>query len=330
MRVLVTGSAGFMGSWIAEGLKEKGHQVFGVDSHIGGWNKVHGVPQLVGDLSDRGFAQHVVHATYPEVLVHTAADPHEGGSFFRLDSVIRNNLMAFGALLEACVGDPQFTKVVLFSSMAVYGEQPLPFLESMPPAPVDPYGMNKAAMEAITRQMAPVHDYQWVIIRPHNLIGPRQLCSDPLRNVAGIFINCALRGEPIKIYGDGHQMRALSNIKDSLPCYLRAIETVDANGQIINIGGSEPITIKELADYVVHQFPGSTIEHVPDRHGEVKRAYCNHAKARALLGFTEEYGWKRGVDDMIDWARKEGPWDWEPILVSTPTELTPEHWKDRL
>jgi len=316
-----------MGSWIAESLRSAGHLVAGADSMEGGRNRVRDAPLLIGDLSNGHFARHVAAATRPEVLVHLAADAHEGASFFRLDSVIRNNLSAFGSIVEACLLAGSLKKTVTFGSMSVYGAQVPPFTEDMPPAPVDPYGVNKAAMEAITRQIAEAHDLEWCVIRPHNVFGARQYCGDQLRNVVGIFLNRALRREPLLVYGDGEQTRAFSYIEDSLACYIRAIETNVADGEIVNVGGEVPITVNELARAVQEEFPWAVIEHIPDRHGEGKHAFSKHEKAAQLLGFKEEIGWREGLHRMAAWARKEGPWEWDALLVQTPTAATPKHWK---
>lgn len=330
MKILCTGSAGFMGSWIAEDLVRRGHQVAGADSFQGGRNQVRGVPILVGDLSDGHFARYVADAAPPEILVHLAADAHEGASFSRPDSVTRNNLSAFASILEACIRKKTLRRVVVFSSMSVYGAQTPPFTEDMLPSPVDPYGVNKAAMEALARQVSEAHGLEWVVIRPHNVFGERQFCSDLVRNVIGIFMNKALRGEPLLVYGDGEQTRAFSYIVDSMPCYIRAVETPSVVGHIVNIGGEVPVTLNDVVRAIQVEFPGTQVEHIPDRYGEVKHAFSKHDKARELLGFEERIGWREGIHRMAEWAKANGPWEWEPILVQVPTKTTPKHWASQL
>ena len=327
-RTLVTGSAGFIGSWLCEALRDRGHKVYGADSCVGGRNSVAGVPLFVGDLSDNAFARHVAESVQPDVLVHCASDPREGGSWFRLESVTRNNLAAYCSILEACLRRG-LSKVCVMSSMSVYGDQTPPFTEDMSTLPVDPYGVNKAAMEAITAQMADAHDFDYVILRPHNVIGPRQFV-DPIRNVATIFANQAAHSQPITVFGDGGQCRAFSNIRDSLPCYIRAIEYDDANGMTFNIGGEEHITVNTLAETVYEQFRGAEIVHLPARHGEVRDAYCDHTLAKKWLGFKENHGWIEAVHEICEWTKQEGPFDWEPVLLATPSDVSPKHWKTKL
>jgi len=185
-------------------------------------------------------------------------------------------------------------------------------------------------MEQITRQIAGERGIPWVIIRPHNVFGPRQFCADQVRNVLGIFVNRAMRGEPLLIYGDGAQTRAFSYIEDSMPCYLAAVEGSSADGHVINIGGEIPVTLNEAAEAIQEAFPGTEIRRVPGRYGEVKHAFSSHEKARRLLGFEERIGWREGLRRMIEWAKIAGPWEWEPILMSSPTAHTPAHWASRL
>ena len=94
------------------------------------------------------------------------------------------------------------------------GKQPVPFRESMPPRPEDIYGIAKATMENVTKVMSEVYGFKYVIIRPHNVYGPRQNLSDPYRNVLGIFINRLMQGKPYFIYGDGEQTRDFIYVAD--------------------------------------------------------------------------------------------------------------------
>lgn len=329
VRILVTGGAGFMGSHICRALQANPfNQVVSADSLVGGRNQIPGVPLLVGDLSDHAFARYVADVCKPKVLVHLAADPREGASWYRVESTTRNNLAAFSSILEACLRH-RLNKVVTFSSMSVYGDQQPPFTEDMPTKPVDPYGINKEGMEKLTKLMGNAHDLSWCIIRPHNVIGPGQF-PDPLRNVATILANKAVKGEPLTIYGDGLQTRAFSNIQDSLGCYLRCIETEAALHKIVNIGGERSCTILDMVQVIRELIPGLSIQHLPDRYGEVRHAFCDHAEAKQLLGFHETIGWEQAVIDIVQWVQDKGPFDWEPVLLATPTENAPKQWKQFL
>lgn len=105
------------------------------------------------------------------------------------------------------------------SSMARYGSQETPFTEDMTPMPQDPYGIAKYASEMLVRNVCYTHGMDFVILVPHNIIGPRQKYDDPFRNVVSIMINRALQGKQPIIYGDGNQMRCFSFISDLINPY---------------------------------------------------------------------------------------------------------------
>jgi UDP-glucose 4-epimerase len=327
--VLVTGAAGFMGGHLAEGLAASGHQVVGIDDLSGGFRRNVGpdVEFLQVDLRDADATARVVRDNPPEVLCHLAANAREGASQFQPRDVCGRNLMAYANVLVPAIRCG-VRKVVLYSSMAVYGDQDAPFDESMPRRPVDVYGVNKTGMEEITEILADVHEFDYTIIRPHNVFGERQSLRDHFRNVVGIFMNRVMRGEPLYVYGDGEQKRAFSYIGDSLPAFLRVAETrPELDHQIINIGGKQPITVNELVKLVAAEFGAEPeVVHLPDRPREVKDAYCTWGKSEELLGYEEPFGIEEGIRRMAEWARTLGPQPWTEETLELPSEKAPRIW----
>jgi UDP-glucose 4-epimerase len=261
------------------------------------------------------------------VLCHLAANAREGASQFQPRDVCSRNLTAYINALVPCISHG-LKKVVLYSSMAVYGEQPTPFSEELPRQPVDIYGVNKTAMEEITEILAEVHEFSYTIIRPHNVFGERQSLRDPFRNVVGIFMNRIMRGEPLYVYGDGEQQRAYSYIADSLPAFLRAA-TLDPtlDKQIINVGGKEEITVNQLVELVTAQFAGKPqVTHLPDRPREVKYAFSTWEKSAQLLGYTEPFGLREGIRRMAEWAKELGPQPWTEETLELPSDKAPIIW----
>lgn len=328
-RILVTGAAGFMGSHIVDALIEAGYEVYGVDDLSGGSldnlseEAKKGFKQA--DISERFVAEDIVFDIKPDVIFHLAANAREGASFFQPLNIMHRNYLAYMNVLEPSI-KCGLDKIVLFSSMAVYGSQTAPFSEEMKRVPVDIYGINKAAMEHTTELLSKVHDFRYTIIRPHNVMGIRQSLRDPYRNVIGIFMNRIMRGEPLYIYGDGKQVRAFSYIEDSLPCYIKCIDKAD--GEIINIGGKYAITINELCRLVcmamgVQVYP----KYLKERHGEVKVAYCTYAKSEKLLGYKEKVGLTEGINRMASWAREKGAQEWSEEKLTLWNEKAPSVWK---
>lgn len=325
MRIVVTGAAGFMGSWITEALAVKGHEILAIDDLSAGLkNTPTGCTFQALDLCSESTGT-LIKAFEPEVLYHLAANAREGASHFQPDAVTRANLSAYVTTLENAIAGG-VDRVVLFSSMAVYGDQDPPFDETDPRSPVDVYGVNKAAMEHVTEILSDIHGFKYTIVRPHNVFGERQSLHDKFRNVVAIFMNRIMRGEPIYIYGDGEQTRAFSYILDSLPCYIRAMEH---DKRIFNIGGIEPITINELVELVRESFfeyTTSRIEHLPDRPREVKHAWCTSEASIAKLGYAETYGIRKGIERMAAWAKEMGPQEWVQEKMPLVTDSMPKTW----
>jgi UDP-glucose 4-epimerase len=329
VRVLVTGAAGFMGGHVAEGLAAEGHEVIAVDDLSGGFRE--NVPANVTfhelDLRDAAATEDIVNQRPPEILCHLAANAREGASQFQPRDVCSRNLEAYVNVLVPAlrVG---VKKVVLYSSMAVYGEQEPPFDEVMPRRPVDVYGVNKTAMEEITEILADVHEFAYTVIRPHNVFGERQSLQDPFRNVVAIFMNRIMREEPLYVYGDGEQKRAFSYIADSLPAFLRAAELKpELDRQAINVGGAHPVTVNKLLSIVMAEFGAqSEVIHLPDRPREVKNAYCTWQKSVDLLGYEERFGLVEGIRRMAAWARAQGPQPWREEELELPSAKAPHIW----
>ncbi len=316
-RVLVTGAAGFMGSWEAEALVKMGYRTYGVDDLSGGFmeNVPRGCRFTKLDLRNRNAVERYMKRVRPEVVIHDAAFATEGGSqFMPLNSTERNYMMHLYTLVSAMRHGVR--KFVLASSMSVYGGQKPPFREGMPRAPEDIYAISKAAMEHSTELLSRVHGFQYTIIRPHNVYGPRQNLSDPYRNVISIWINALMMGKPFYIYGDGGQKRSFTYIEDYTPYVLKAGLSKRFHGEIFNIGPREEISLNGLARLIIREYFGSESAcpsrlrpkyYRPGRPLEVKLAYCSHKKAERLLGYRTTVPIAEGVRRMVAWARRLGP-----------------------
>ena len=341
MRILVTGAAGFMGSHLVDALVVlKSHQVYGVDDLSGGYTRnVHPKSKFTQlDLRKKVKVKEYINKIKPELLFHLAADATEGRSQFTPISAAERNLLAYLYTLVPAINNG-LKKVVLTSSMSVYGAQKPPFSEDMRRLPEDVYGISKAAMEEATEVLAKVHGFDYVMIRPHNVYGPKQNLSDPYRNVIGIFINCLLNNKNFYIYGDGEQKRAFTYIDDFTPYMIKAGFSTAANGKIINIGPSEEYTINEMAKVVMKIFfPDGKIpsylkpKYLPDRPQEVKEAYCTNEVAQKLLGYKTTVTLEEGVRRMIEWTKELGPQPFNYLQdgMEIETDDVPITWKNKL
>lgn len=339
-KILVTGVAGFMGSHIANTLIKAGYsQIYGVDDLSGGY--LENIDKYIKsgemefdqiDLSKKDKTEDLISDIRPDIIFHLAANAREGASFFQPLNIVERNYLAYINVLEPAI-KYGLDKVILFSSMAIYGDQKPPFSEDMKRMPVDIYGINKAAMEHTTELLSDIHEFRYTIIRPHNVFGTNQSLRDPYRNVIGIFMNRIMRRETLYIYGDGEQKRAFSYIDDSLPCYIKCIDN-KVDGEIINIGGINPITINKLAEIVCKTmdvpYDVYQIEHIPDRPNEVKNAYCTWIKSQKLLGYNEKIGLNEGIYKMAEWAKRKGSQQWSEEELTLWNKKAPSIWKREL
>lgn len=332
MRVFITGIAGFLGSHLAERLLTLGHDVVGCDSLIGG--------ELINVPADAEFYQYDCRdfnamekiSRRCDLVYHCAATAYEGLSVFSpamvMDNIVTGSVAVFSAAIANCA-----RRVVYCSSMARYGTNDVPFLESYQPRPQDPYGIAKVAAEQALLNLGPVHGLEYAIAVPHNIIGARQKFDDPYRNVASIMANLMLQGRQPFIYGDGEQTRCFSHIEDCLTCLIALGLSERALGEVVNIGPDEEFVsinhlFRELKGII--GFEGQAI-HLTDRPQEVKNAVCSSAKARAVLGYRTTRALDDGLRDVVDYIRRVGPRKFRYHLdIEIRNARTPRTWVERL
>ena len=304
MKVLITGVAGLLGSNFSRHLISKGYEVVGIDDLSGGYKDFipKGVDFYQGDLYDSAFVDLVFDNTKPDIVYHFAAYAAEGLSPYIRVYNYKNNVICSANVINCCINH-NVDKIIFTSSMAVYGNQKPPFTECISPQPIDPYGIAKYAVEMDLKEAYEKFGLKYTIIRPHNVIGINQNIWDRYRNVIGIWIRKIINSEPISIFGDGLQTRAFSDIK----YYMEPFEKVmhQYEDEIFNIGADQEYTILEVATLLQkisakHGFK-ATIEHYEPR-TEAKHAYCNHDKAKSLLGFQDNTVLSEMIEEMFIWG----------------------------
>ena len=333
MKVLVTGVAGFMGSHLADAFLAKGYDVVGIDNLLGGYEE--NIPSGVDfhniDLDNLELIQPLFKDV--DLVVHTACTAYEGLSVFSPSLVVRNTMQITTNIMSACV-KTNVKKIVHLSSMARYGTQDVvPFVESMTPKPQDPYGIAKYGAELMIKNIADTHGLNYVILVPHNIIGPRQKFDDPYRNVASIMINRMLQGKQPIIYGNGEQKRCFSFMQDVTDPLMIACETDVADGRIVNIGPDEEfVTINELAQKlsIILDFKLEPI-YMPGRPQEVFHANCSANLARELLNYKTTTSLESGLVELVNWIKSKGAREFNYHLpLEFVTDKTPKTWTDRL
>ncbi len=331
--VLITGVAGFMGSHLADSFLSKGYSVKGIDNLLGGYES--NVPNNVEfhnlDLDDLSSILPVFQGV--DLVVHAACTAYEGLSVFSPALVTRNTSQITANIVSASVSHG-VKKIVYLSSMARYGTQDsVPFLENMTPKPQDPYGIAKYASEMLISNVCATQGLEYVILVPHNIIGPRQKYDDPFRNVASIMVNRMLQGKQPIIYGDGNQRRCFSFMDDVVNPILVACESDVANGLVVNIGPDEEfITINELAQRIadIIKFDLKPI-YMPGRPQEVTHANCSADLARSLLNYSTSTTLDSGLRTLIQWIKEQGVKRFDYHLpLEFQNESTPATWTSEL
>ena len=333
MKVLITGVAGFLGSHLADYYLAANCEVIGIDNLVGGYrdNVPEGVSFYDYDLSDLELIKPLF--SNVELVIHSACTAYEGLSVFSPNLIVKNTTQISASVLSAA-SSAKVRKFMYLSSMARYGYQEIvPFVESMTPNPQDPYGIAKYSSELLVRNICDNNGIEYVILVPHNIIGPRQKYDDPFRNVASIMINRMLQGKQPVIYGNGNQKRCFSFINDVVSPITTAGEINTVNSQVINIGPDEEfISINELANVIAGKldFDLSPI-YFPDRPQEVFLANCSANKARDYLGYNTTVSLNDGIGELINWIKSKGPKNFDYHLpIEIINEKTPKTWTMKL
>lgn len=327
-RVLVTGAAGFIGSHVAEECARLGMRVVGVDDLSGGFreNVPDGVDFREGDLRDPVTVADLWRDGDFDFVYHLAAYAAEGLSHFIRRYNYESNVIASVNLINEAVNHDARC-FVFTSSIAVYGKNQLPMTEALSPEPEDPYGIAKFAVEMDLRAARAMFGLNHVIFRPHNVYGERQNISDRYRNVIGIFMNRALQGEPMPIFGDGEQSRAFSYVGDVAPVIARAPRMPAAANRVFNIGADRPYSVNELAARVAAVMGvRPNVQHLPARN-EVAHAFSDHSAVKDVFGHAETTDLDVGLARMAAWVKGHGP---RPPVVFKNIEVArglPPSWR---
>lgn len=304
---LVTGGAGFIGSHVSNHLLGLGHKVVVLDDLSGGFgeNINPKVEFHKGSISNQQFVESLFEKYQFTYIYHLAAYAAEGLSHFIRRFNYENNLMGSMNLINAAVNH-NIKCFVFTSSIAVYGTNRLPLVETLHPQPEDPYGIAKYAVELDLANAHKMFGLDYIIFRPHNVYGPGQNIGDKYRNVVGIFMNQILKGQPLTIFGDGSQSRAFSYIDDVAPYIANSVNNPNAYNKVFNIGGNEVHTVKELALTVCKAMGVAPNLLLLEQREEVMHAYSDHIKFEEVFSPGRFTALVDGLRKMGGWVRKHG------------------------
>ncbi|MDQ5845843.1 MAG: NAD-dependent epimerase/dehydratase family protein, partial [Acidobacteriota bacterium] len=198
-------------------------------------------------------------------------------------------------------------RLVYAASSSAYGDQPtLPKVETMLPEPLSPYAVAKLVGEHYCQVFTRVYGLETISLRYFNVFGPRQDPSSQYSGVISRFISALLRRERPVIYGDGEQSRDFTYIDNVVEANLKAAESTNGIGQVINIANGERISLNQLLDEL-KDLTGNldvTADYRDPRPGDVKHSLADITRARDLLGFEPKVDLRQGLASTIDWWKK--------------------------
>jgi len=310
-QVLITGGAGFIGSNLARRLVDCGARVTVVDSFI---------PEYGGNLFNLdGYEDRLA------INVADVRDPYSmnylvrkkdylfnlAGQISHIDSMqnpyadLDINVRAQLSILEACRLNNPDIRIFFPSTRQIYGKPAyIPVDEKHPLNPVDVNGINKIAAEQYHILYHRVYGMPLTILRLTNTFGPRMRVKDSRQTFIGWWIRQALEGDPIRVFGDGLQLRDLNFVDDVVDAILLAVTSEQAYGQIYNLG-SNPVSLVDLAELMVELAGKGSFELVPfppERKAiDIGSYYADYGKIESELGWRPAVSLRDGLQRTLDY-----------------------------
>ncbi|MBW8485799.1 NAD-dependent epimerase/dehydratase family protein [Actinomadura sp. PM05-2] len=299
---MVTGAAGFIGSHVAEALALDGHEVIAVDAleraaapgaarrNWAGLADRAGITLVEADLA----ADDLAKLAESDAVVHLAGRPGVRTSWGAGRALAeRDNVTATRRLLAAC--RERGTKVVVASSSSVYGSAGTrPHREDDPPAPESPYAASKLEVE----RLAAASGLPVTVLRYFSVYGPRQRPDMAFHR----FIEAALEGRPLPVFGDGTRARSFTHVRDVVAATAAAVAL--PGGATVNVGHPEPVTVRDAIGVL-----GRVLGVAPRVRGEepvagdAVKTWADAGRAARLLGWTARIGLAEGLREQVEWQR---------------------------
>jgi UDP-glucose 4-epimerase len=301
LRLLVTGGAGFLGSALANTLLGEGHEVLVLDDLSAG------DPDRLqsdvffhrGSITDRPKLWTLLQGV--DCVYHLAARVLVAESTLYPREYNEVNVSGTVALLEA-MRDVGIPRLIFASSGAVYGDQAeQPIVETTPPNPLSPYAVSKLAAEHYVHTIGALWGTKTIALRIFNAYGPEQPLLPSHSPVIPRFINQALGGGSLVIFGDGNQTRDFVYVTDVVQGLIAALELEAPEHCTINIGSGIEVSINELAEEILAQTSAtSNLIYSPVGSGGVCRLGADLSLAHRLLNYQPEVSLSEGLRRILE------------------------------
>jgi UDP-glucose 4-epimerase len=305
-QVLVTGGLGFIGSNLAHRLVELGAKVLIVDSLVpqygGNLFNVAGIEDQVrvniADVRDRSSMDYLVQGQ--DYLFNLAGQVSHMDSMKDPFTDLEINCRSQLSILESCRYNNPDVKVIFASTRQIYGVPDyLPVDERHLVHPTDVNGINKMAGEWYHIVYNNVYGVKATSLRLTNTFGPRMRVCDARQTFMGLWFRLLIEGKELAIYGDGRQVRDFNYVDDVVEALLQVAVDEEANGQVYNLGGAEPINLLHLAQLMVEIAGKGGYQLVPwpanRKRIDIGDYYGDYRKIRSKLGWCPRVSLQEGV-----------------------------------
>jgi dTDP-L-rhamnose 4-epimerase len=299
-----------------------------------------------GDVRDAEVARRALDGV--EVVIHDAAAVGVAQSMYEIVNYVSANSLGAAVLLEEIVArGAGIQRLVVASSMSIYGEgayldadgkmaspglrpeeqlekrqwelfdsagrllRPIGTPETKPLQPTSVYAVSKRDHEELFLAVGNAYGIPTVALRYFNVYGSRQALSNPYTGVAAIFSSSLLNGNRPFVTEDGEQTRDFIHVSDIVRANLAALSCEAAGGRVCNVGTGRPTTIRRVAELLAERL-GKKI--TPDvtgkfRAGDIRHCFADPSHAKRVLGFEAKVRLEDGIDEVIEFARKQKPRD---------------------
>jgi len=323
--ILITGGLGFVGSNVAKALVELGAIVTIVDSLIpqygGNLFNVNDFRERIEinicDIRDSHAMKHLVQGK--DYIFNLAGQTSHMDSMTDPQTDLDINASAQLSILEACRLNNPDIKIVFASTRQLYGRPDyLPVDEKHPVRPVDINGINKLAGECYHLLYNNVYGIKACALRLTNTYGPGMRVKDARQTFLGIWVRLLLEGKPIKVFGDGKQLRDFNYVDDCVNALLLAGISDTTNGKVYNLGSPEVIGLKALAELIVDLGYGGTFKLIPfppERKAiDIGDYYSDFNLIAQELGWKPKITFEEGLRRTVEFYCKNSSEYWEDSL----------------
>ncbi|OGC47062.1 MAG: hypothetical protein A3A94_01135 [Candidatus Portnoybacteria bacterium RIFCSPLOWO2_01_FULL_43_11] len=319
-KILIVGGAGFIGHFIAKELLQKGHQVFIYDNFSNYIPPQEGhypfylqrrlediktnAELIRGDIRDKEFLTKTIKEIRPEIVINLVAIPLANASNVFFEDAIQINLNGHINLLGAMRAVNSVERFIYTSSSFVYGHFKYdPADENHPTHPIDIYGGTKLSCEILTKSYSERFGVEYTIIRPSAVYGP----TDSNRRVSQVFIENAIKGEPLILYNGGQDKVDFTYVSDAAHGFALAALSPKAKNEVFNITAGQGRSAEEFAKILDKLIPGGvkTIIKPTDEKKPI-RGSLDIKKAKELLGYEPKYSLEDGLKEYIEYIKLTG------------------------